>query len=94
MAGLLPSKWLGCGQYRHTIRKEIYDGVLENNQFLHTADEGLYEGGGTLNEDTFEGYYKGPIGGTYKMWRIKQEACDTAPDKECSDCKAERGLDQ
>ncbi len=49
----------------------IMDGVLENNKFPHTADEGLYEGGGTLSEDLFEGYYKGPVDGTYKMWRIK-----------------------
>ena len=48
----------------------IMDGVLENNKFSYTADEGLYEGGGTLSEDLFEGYYKGPVDGTYKMWRI------------------------
>jgi hypothetical protein len=94
---------LGDNKYRvlildklDTLRNPIHimDGVLENNQFPHTADEGLFEGGGTLSEDTFEGYYKGPIGGTYRMWRIKQEACDTAPDKEYSDCKDERELDQ
>ena len=94
---------LGDNKYRvlildklDTLRKPIHimDGVLENSQFPHTADAGLYEGGGTLSEDTFEGYYKVPIDGTYKMWRIKQEACHTAPHKECSDCKAERGLDQ
>ena len=94
---------LGDNRYRvlildklDTLRKPIHimDGVLEDNQFPHTADEGLYKGGGTLSEDTFEGYYKGPIDGTYKMWRIKQGACDTVPNKECSDCKAERGLDQ
>ena len=49
----------------------IMDGVLENNKFTYTADEGLYEGGGTLSEDLFEGYYKGPVDGTYGMWRIK-----------------------
>jgi hypothetical protein len=82
---------LGENKYRvlildklDTSRKPIHimDGVLENNQFPHTADEGLYEGGGTLSEDTFEGYYKGPINGTYKMWQIKREACDTTPDRE------------
>jgi hypothetical protein len=87
------SHW-GDNRYRvlildkfNTLKKPIHimDGVLENNQFPHTADEGLYEGGGKLSEDTFEGYYKGPIDGTYKMWRIKQEACYTAPDKECSE---------
>jgi hypothetical protein len=49
----------------------IMDGVLENNKFSYTADEGLYEGGGTLSKDLFEGYYKGPVDGTYRMWRIK-----------------------
>jgi hypothetical protein len=49
----------------------IMDGVLENNKFLCTADEGLYDGGGTLSKDLFEGYYKGPVDGTFKMWRIK-----------------------
>jgi hypothetical protein len=88
---------LGDNKYRvlildklDTLREPIHimDGVLEDNQFPHTADQGLYEGGGTLSEDTFEGYYKGPIDGTYKMWRIKQEACDTDPDKECSDMQS------
>jgi hypothetical protein len=71
---------LGDSRYRmlildqlDTVKKpmHIMDGVLENNEFPYTADEGLYEGGGTLSEDLFEGYYKGPVDGTYKMWRIK-----------------------
>jgi hypothetical protein len=71
---------LGANKYRvlildklDTLKSPIHimDGALENNQFLHTADEGLYKGGGMLRGDTFEGYYKGPIDGTYKMWRIK-----------------------
>ena len=49
----------------------VMDGVLENNKFPHTVDGGLYEGGGTLSEDFFEGYYKGPVDGTYEMWRIE-----------------------
>ena len=49
----------------------IMDGVLENNKFTYTADEGLYEGGGTLSENLFKGYYKGPVDGTFEMWRIK-----------------------
>ena len=48
----------------------IMDGVLEDNKFSYTADEGLYKGEGTLSKDRFEGYYKGPIDGTFKMWRI------------------------
>ncbi len=49
----------------------IMVGALENNKYSYTADEGLYEGGGTLSKDLFEGYYKGPVDGTYEMWRIQ-----------------------
>lgn len=71
---------LGNNKYRMLILADldtqnkpihIMDGVLENNKFSYTADEGLYKGDGTLSEDRFEGYYKGPIDGTYTMWRIK-----------------------
>lgn len=71
---------LGDNKYRmlildklDTLNKpmHIMDGELENNKFTYTADEGLYEGSGMLSEDLFEGYYKGPVDGTYKMWRIK-----------------------
>ena len=71
---------LGDNRYRMLILDKldtlnepmhIMDGVLENNKFPYTADEGLYEGGGTLSKDLFEGYYKGPVDGTYRMWRIK-----------------------
>lgn len=56
-----------------TLKKPIHimDGKLENNRFSYTADEGFYEGGGTLSRDLFEGHYKGPVDGTFKMWRIK-----------------------
>jgi hypothetical protein len=56
-----------------TLQKPIHimDGVLENNKFPYTTDEGLYEGGGSLSEDLFEGYCKGPVDGIYRMWRIK-----------------------
>ena len=58
-----------------TLKKpmHIMDGVLENNKFSYTSDGGLYEGGGTLSKDLFEGYYKGPFDGTYKMWRTKSK---------------------
>jgi hypothetical protein len=58
-----------------TLKEPIHimDGVLENNRFIYTADNGLYEGGGTLSKDMFEGYYKGPVDGTYSMWRIDSE---------------------
>ena len=71
---------LGDNKYRvlildklDTLEKPMHvmDGVLENNKFVYAADEGLYEGGGTLSENLFEGYYKGPVDGTYGMWRIK-----------------------
>jgi hypothetical protein len=71
---------LGDNRYRilildklDTLNEPIHvmDGVLENNAFTYTADEGLYEGGGTLSEDLFEGYYKGPVDGTYRMWRAE-----------------------
>ncbi len=70
---------LGDNRYRMLILDKldtqkkpmhIMDGVLENNKFPYTADEGLYQGGGTLSQDLFEGYYKGPVDGTFKMWRI------------------------
>ena len=73
---------LGDNKYRMLILDEldtlkkpmhVMDGVLENNKYSYTADEGLYEGGGTLSKDLFEGYYKGPVDGTFKMWRIEQQ---------------------
>jgi hypothetical protein len=73
---------LGDNKYRvlilgesDTLNKPIHvmDGVLENNKFSYTADEGLYEGGGTLSKDLFEGYYKGSVDGTYRMWRTNSE---------------------
>ena len=49
----------------------VMDGVLKDNQFPHTADEGIYTGGGTLDDDTFKGWYKGPVDGTYQMQRVR-----------------------
>lgn len=51
----------------------VMDGILENNEFSYTSDSGLYKGDGILGEDRFKGYYKGPIDGTYTMWRIDSE---------------------
>ena len=71
---------LGDNRYRvlmldklDTLKDPIHilDGVLENNMFTYAADEGVYEGGGTLGKDLFEGYYKGPVDGIFKMWRIE-----------------------
>jgi hypothetical protein len=47
------------------------DGTLKDNKFTYTADEGVYEGACELSENSFKGYYKGPIAGTFQMWRIK-----------------------
>ena len=49
----------------------IMDGILKDGQYEYTADEGLCTGGGTLDGDEFEGYYKGPIDGTFTMERVK-----------------------
>ena len=71
---------LGDNKYRMLILNEldtlekpmhVMDGVLENNKFSYTADESLYEGGGTLSKNLFEGYYKGSVDGTFTMRRIK-----------------------
>ena len=71
---------LGDNKYRmltlrdlNTLDEPIHvmDGVLENNKFSYTADEGLYKGEGMLSEDLFEGYYEGPVDGTIRMWRIE-----------------------
>ncbi len=58
-----------------TLKEPIHimDGVLEKNEFIYTADEGQYKGGGVLYQDRFEGFYKGPIDGTFTMWRIIDE---------------------
>lgn len=49
----------------------VMDGVLKDNQYRYTADGGMYVGGGELDKDTFEGYYKGPVDGTFTMQRVK-----------------------
>jgi len=71
---------MGDGKYRmlvldklETKKKPMHvmDGTLIDNEFPHTADQGLYTGSGQLSEDTFTGYYKGPVDGTYTMRRVK-----------------------
>ncbi|MHC5061836.1 MAG: hypothetical protein ACYTFK_12220 [Planctomycetota bacterium] len=49
----------------------VMDGVLKDNVFAYTADGGMYVGEGELAEEMFEGYYKGPVDGTYKMHRLR-----------------------
>ena len=50
----------------------VMDGVLKKNKYTYTADEETYTGGGTLDGNKFEGYYKGPVDGTFKMQRVKE----------------------
>ena len=49
----------------------VMDGTLTDGEFPYTADNGLYTGSGTLDGDTFTGYYKGPVDGTFVMYRIE-----------------------
>ena len=49
----------------------VMDGVMNDNKFVYTADEGEYVGGGELDNETFKGYYKGPVDGTYEMQRVR-----------------------
>ena len=71
---------LGDNKYRVLIldkfdtKKEpihVMDGVLIADKFAYTADEGVYVGGGELDKEIFEGHYKGPVDGTYKMYRVR-----------------------
>ena len=55
----------------HKKPMHIMDGVLESNKFTYTADDGIYVGCGELEDELFKGYYKGPVDGTYVMWRIR-----------------------
>ena len=74
---------MGEGQYRMLVLDEIdsekkpmhvMDGVLEGNEFPHAADGGIYVGSGKLDGNTFTGYYKGPVDGSYKMERLARNA--------------------
>ena len=38
---------------------------------IYTADEGMYIGEGKLDNEIFEGYYEGPVDGTYEMQRVR-----------------------
>ena len=49
----------------------VMDGVLKGNEYIYTADEGIYPGAGTLDGDTFTGYYKGPVDGEFVMQRVE-----------------------
>lgn len=47
----------------------VMDGTLQENAFSYTSDGGVYVGSGTLEGERFEGYYKGPVDGTFTMHR-------------------------
>ncbi len=51
----------------------VMEGELKEGAFSYTSDKGLYTGGGQLKEGLFEGYYKGPVDGTYRMWRLDEQ---------------------
>ena len=70
----------GDGQYRILFfdpldtqgePMHIMDGVMKDRTYTYTADDGTFTGAGELDGDAFEGYYKGPVDGTYKMQRVK-----------------------
>lgn len=70
----------GGGRYRVLIldaidsQKEplhVMDGMLRGHAYEYTSDGGLYIGGGTLDGERFEGYYKGPVDGTFTMQRVR-----------------------
>lgn len=70
---------LGDGRYRMLVldkldtQKEplhVMDGVFTNGEFPYTADQGAYTGNGRLKGDTFEGWYKGPVDGTFTMHKM------------------------
>lgn len=72
---------LGGNRYRILIKDEInslkepfhtIDGVLVGNKFTSSADGGEYNGGGTLSKNLYEGYYIGPVNGTYTMWKMDE----------------------
>ena len=71
---------LGSDHYRvlilnkidtHKEPMHVMDGVMKDNKFIYTADEGMYIGEGKLDNEIFEGYYEGPVDGTYEMQRVK-----------------------
>lgn len=50
----------------------IMKGILEDGQFVYTADGGLYSGGGELKNGVFTGFYLGPVDGTFTMHRVEK----------------------
>ncbi len=62
----------GDGQYRINIidafdtknkPMHILDGTLKGSKYVYSADNGQYEGQGTLKGQTFEAYYEGSVSG-------------------------------
>ncbi len=50
----------------------VMDGVLKDNKFIYTADNGVYEGEGILSGEVFRCYYKGPVNGEFEMHRVER----------------------
>ena len=72
---------LGDGKYRVLTLEEfdtrkkpmhVLDGVLEGDKFVYTADDGLYDGEGTLSGEKFRAHYKGQVNGRFEMHRIER----------------------
>ena len=72
---------LGRNKYRMLVldslqsQKEpmhVMEGTLTDGTYTYSADKELYQGQCTLGADTLEGYYKGPVDGTFVMQRVTQ----------------------
>ena len=57
---------------KNTKPMHVMDGILDGNIYSYTADNGKYSGSCELTTDSFKGYYKGPIDGTFILYRIKE----------------------
>ena len=48
----------------------IMEGVLKDNKFIYTADNGTYVGQCEIGDGVVTGYYKGPVDGNFEMKRL------------------------
>ena len=72
---------LGDNRYRFNMLEDfdlwgepvhVLDAVLDGNKLTFTADEGIYEGQGELDDGTLKANYRGPVDGKFEMQRIKR----------------------
>jgi hypothetical protein len=72
---------LGDSRYRINMLEDfdlwgepvhVLDAVLDGNKLKFTADEGIYEGEGELDDGTLKANYRGPVDGKFEMERIKR----------------------